>query len=768
MASLKQSLKQILVSRQHRLYAKEVAAKNLTYDSWIREQEKKIKIDASILVRCEKSLTNDFITEVFGSSLNEIEGNNAKKNNLCQFIEFADENCQNRKKGTGVLISNHLFCRNMETFFEKADFDIVFLSMYEGEISAFAYSMVYSRFTSNENIILIYGDEDTQEESIRENPWFKPDWSPDRFLSCFYFGGLVAVKMPALKEAYISCKEKGIPLLSEESESAGKQENMNILYGLFFEMLRMQNAFAKGHEKSVMPVCHIPQVLYHSKKNGYEQIRDAKLRESSVKELEDGLDLKKQVQQDRVKEELLLSVIIPSKDNPAVLFQCLDSLLDRTNTKYFFEVILVDNGSSEENRKQIEAKIEKLNQSLNDEEAEPGFRGGRYLYEPMTFNFSRMCNLGAAAAKGQLLLFLNDDMEIIQPEWMDLMIKKARLPYAGAVGAKLLYPDSHKIQHAGITNLRVGPAHKLQFLNDEKAYYFGMNRGVHNMLAVTGACLMVRREVFEQAGGFCEELAVAFNDVDLCYTIYEQGYYNIVRNDVVLYHHESFSRGKDGESEEKQLRLLREKDVLYERHQEIYGWDPYYHPYLTTDMLESEYSPAYRYQVTLDMPWSAAVPADGPLDRAREDRCLVVGMECAMDIYKWQYGVSPDKGKIKVKPEDMGYYFQGYSFVIGADNACYKKKLLLKNRENEKVWSIPVESRYRQDIKRNLKEQLNVDLTGFAAKMRREDLPAGIYQFGMLAEDNCSRQKLVNWSNWILEINKEDYYGTGNRLSRGL
>lgn len=757
MASLKQNLKQKLIDRQHKLYAKEVAAKNLTYDSWIREREKCLEIDSSILAKRKKSLTNDLEMVIFGSTQNENAGNHSKKSELCQLVEFVDENRQSMKKGTGILVSNDLFCRNMESFFEKADIDIIFLSVYEGEVSEIAYSMVYHEFTSNENIILIYGDEDTQEESIRENPWFKPDWSPDRFLSCFYFGGLVAVRMAALKAAYASCRERAAQIIQG-------QANVDILYMLLFEMLKMQNAFVKGHDKVKIPVCHIPQVLYHSAKNGYEQIKDSKLPELAVKEFETQKASEGGTQKQDGEEAVLLSVIIPSKDNPDVLFHCLDSLLKRTDTDYTYEIILVDNGSSEENRKRIADKIRQLNQSLiagsqekasgnlNSKNAESGFIGGKYLYEPMTFNFSRMCNQGAAAAKGRLLLFLNDDIEIIQPDWMNLMIKKALLPYAGAVGAKLLYPDSDTIQHAGITNLRVGPAHKLQFLSDEKVHYFGMNKGVHDMLAVTGACLMVKREVFDQAGGFCEELAVAFNDVDLCYTIYEQGYYNIVRNDVVLYHHESLSRGKDGESQEKQLRLLREKDVLYERHQEIYGWDPFYHPYLTTDMLESEYSPAYRYQVTLDMPWCEVKNAGGLMERAREDQCLVVGMECAMDIYKWQYGVSPEKGKIKVKPEDMGYYFQGYSFVIGSDNACYKKKLLLRNRDNKGIWAIPVEDRYRQDIKKNLKDQLNVDLTGFAAKMRREDIPAGIYQFGMLAEDKCSRQKLVNWSNWVLEV----------------
>lgn len=741
MTSLKQNIKQILIGRQHKLYAKEVAAKNLTYDSWIREQEKITKIDGSVLVKYNKCLTNDFEKVISGSPEGENEGNISNKNKLCQPFEVIDATCQNEKMKTGIFISKNIFSQNAASFFEKIDADVVLLSVYEGECSEYAFSRVLKQFASNENIILIYGDEDTQEEGIRKNPWFKPDWSPDRFLSCFYFGGLVAVRMDAFKKAYVFCKEKGI-FRSLQEQKNQEQQDLDILYLLLFEMLRLQNAFVKGHEESVLPVCHIRQVLFHSKKNGYEQIKDLKLPEAVIKEFEIQL-LGEQMPALENEEAVLLSVIIPSKDNPEVLFHCLDSLIERTNRKYSFEIILVDNGSREENRKKIADKAEKLNQEG---------KVCRYLYEPMDFNFSRMCNLGADAAAGRLLLFLNDDMEIIQPDWMERMADKALLPYAGAVGAKLLYPDSDIIQHAGITNLRVGPAHKLQFLSDEKVHYFGMNRGVHDMLAVTGACLMVKREVFDQAGGFREELAVAFNDVDLCYTIYEQGCYNIERNDVVLYHHESLSRGKDGESREKQLRLLKEKDILYEKHQDIYGRDPFYHPYLTTDMLESEYAPAYRYQVTLDMPWSGAEAAAGQMRGVREDQCLVVGMECAMDLYKWQYGVSPEKGKVKINPEDMGYYFQGYSFIIGSDNACYKKKLLLKNQDNGQVWAIPVENRYRQDIRNNLGDQLNVDLTGFAAKMRREDLPTGIYQFGMLAEDQCSRQKLVNWSNWVLEI----------------
>ena len=103
-------------------------------------------------------------------------------------------------------------------------------------------------------------------------------------------------------------------------------------------------------------------------------------------------------------------------------------------------------------------------------------------------------------------------------------------------------------------------------------------------------------------------------------------------------------------------------------------------------------------------------------------------------------------------PSDMGYYFQGYSFVIGADNACYVKKLLLRNQDSGQIWAVPIENRYRKDIRNNLKDQINVDLTGFAAKLHRDAVPAGVYRFGMLAKDQCSRSKLVNWSSWVLEV----------------
>lgn len=750
MTFFRQKIKRILIEKQNKLYRREVLEKNITYDKWITEQEKTSRYDCTIYEYKEKSLINGSITKDFASIELKNAGIISNRYDEIRYLSIVDRNSRENDKTNFVHLNIKNMFENTSCVLEQEKLDYIVLSIYPGQVRENAYQMIREQF-QNKNVILVYGDEDVLDAGTgrRRSPWMKPDWSPDRFLSGFYLGGLIAIRRTALKEAYEYCAEHGIlggfpPGEGDSEEIQGKTRDMEWLYLLLYEMLNLQNCFAKRRDGEKEKVCHIKRVLYSSEREGYEQIKCLKLPDFCEDGPYRGEEKRELV--DELKYHTL-SIIIPSKDHPAVLFRCLDSLLEQTKTACSYEIILVDNGSGEENRLKIEEKVKALNCRTDS-----CFAGCRYLYEQMDFNFSKMCNLGAENATGQILLFLNDDMEIIRQDWMNLMMKKAVLPYAGAVGVKLLYPDSDIIQHAGVTNLRVGPAHKLQYLSDSQDHYFGMNRGVHNMLAVTGACLMVRKDIFREAGGFCEELAVAFNDVDLCYSIYEKGYYNIVRNDTALYHHESLSRGKDGESEEKQLRHLKEKDLLYERHLALYGRDPFYHPDLLNDMLDAKYSMAYCNQVTLDMPWSKLVSCKKDLERAREDECLVVGMECARDIYRWLYSISPEKGAGDVKPEDMGYYFQGYSFIIGADNACYKKKFLLRNKQNNQILAIEAQARYRQDIESNLPDQRNVGLTGFAAKLPKEAVPAGIYQFGILAQDQCSRQRLINWSNWVMEV----------------
>lgn len=844
---IKQIIKRFLQERQRKEYRKELASQLRDYDSWIRGQEAPLLVSGHATEKseetfavsdytwksCLKCLTNESKTKSDDGPEMENAGKDAELFAECiSYQVFYKKHPDSTKSPVMTLLSMKAgqFLELQDRIKDGAlEEDILLLNFQDGEYSELAIPMITEAFSElcdpehrnpDETPALVYGDEDVIMAGKRQNPWFKPDWSPDTFLSCFYFGAFVAV--PTIKMSEFLQKRSVLEVAEREAEAdlvaevqleselqKGKQEDRKgkvheqaehepldpdqVLYELLADYLRENGAFT-GWKMADHVVVHIPQVLVHTKVSNYEHWKNLHLSDENVT-----ADIPVPT----------VSVIIPSKDHPDILFRCLDSFVDKTSglwTKVKTEFIIVDNGSSEENKNRIGKKLQELGISLEkkqnqkqhqeqnqikDPEQNRNINNTRYLYKELSFNFSYMCNWGAKEAQGDYLLFLNDDMEIVDADWLILLMEKAVLPYVGAVGAKLLYPDTDIIQHAGITNLRVGPAHKLQFAHDKEDHYFGQNRGVHDMLGVTGACLLVKKTIFEKVGGFDETLAVAFNDVDLCYKIYEEGYYNVVRNDLFLFHHESLSRGKDGESEEKQLRLLREKDYLYEKHQDLYGKDPFYHPYLTTDMLETEYTPAFRYQVDLSMPWAKVKECTQEVLAAREDECLVIGMECAMDIYKWKYGVSPEKRKNRNldldkedyskkekdnrndrsnDSEDQGYYFQGYSFVIGSDNACYKKELLLRritdgNRqtsantveEDEKmpqpaIYSISIEKKCREDIKANLKDQVNVDLTGYAAKLKPGAVQAGKYQFGMLAKDACSRVRLVNWSSWTIEI----------------
>lgn len=749
MASLKQSLKQVLIKNRQNKYDNELAEKKMSYDSWIKKQEEQIVVDNIIVSQSLKCLKNDLIKTDYEGFEKQNEGFHSKNEVSCQYFEVFDKKEGKASAKSFLLVPPEISAgKNVDKILpelKNTDADVILFQVSDGNLADFALQLLYKRLRENKNIILIYGDEDVQKDGERCCPFLKPDWSPDTFLSSYYFGSLTAIQRAVL------CS-----LAEEETERRSFG-----LYELCKAVIDKCNGFGIRKEPDKEIICHIPEVLFHADCEGYQTVREWKLpmntQGGAVTEIPGTENALKHKERGET-----VSVIIPSKDNPPVLFTCIHSLLQKTKADFDYEIIIVDNGSNERNRAEIEAEILRIESELSgtnkeDKKLNQENSGGkrsliRYFYHPMTFNFSEMCNIGADYARGNYLLFLNDDMEIIQEDWLVLLMEKARLPYAGAVGAKLLYPDSSVIQHAGITNLRVGPAHKLQFLSDEVNHYYGRNIGVHDVMAVTGACLLVKKEIFDRVGGFEKELAVAFNDVDLCYKIFEAGYYNIVRNDVVLYHHESLSRGKDGESEEKQKRLLREKDVLYERHQKLYGKDPFYHKYLTNDMLESEYSPAYHYQVTLTMPWAKVKTMARLPENVQEDNCVVIGMEGAMDIYKWKYGVAPGRGETEPKEEELGYYFQGYTFVIGANNACYKNTLLLENKGTKQVFAVEVQRRYRPDIKKNLKDQLNVDLTGFAAKVRWEDIPKGEYRFAMLAEDTCSRQKLVSYSSWVLQV----------------
>ncbi len=449
-------------------------------------------------------------------------------------------------------------CTN--TGFEAATGEFIGLLDCDDTLAPNALYEVVRLLNKDKDLDFIYSDEDlmTEDSRHRINAFFKPDWSPDTFMSLMYTCHFSVYRASLLKEL------GGLRVGYEGSQD----------YDLVLRVM-----------EKTRRIGHIPKILYHwrTRKESTANDLSAKpyIKESTIRSKEDALarrglkghlEWEGMTSQYRVvyepQNDPKVSIVIPSKDNPDVLKVCIESLRHLTSYRNY-EVIVVDNGSSEENRERISSMLSSY--------------GVAYHYEPMEFNFSHMCNLGASLTDGEFILFLNDDIEIRGEEWLSRMLGHCQLPYVGAVGCKLYYPGETEIQHAGVLNLPIGPGHAFHHFTDKgMVLYYGRNLLEYNFSVVTGACLMVAREKFDQVGGFDESLAVAYNDVELCFKLIDAGYYNVLRNDVVMIHHESVSRGYEV-SDEKIQRQMREMKRLYELHPDWKGKDPCYNINLARD-----------------------------------------------------------------------------------------------------------------------------------------------------------------------------------------
>jgi GT2 family glycosyltransferase len=268
-------------------------------------------------------------------------------------------------------------------------------------------------------------------------------------------------------------------------------------------------------------------------------------------------------------ERPLVSLIIPTRNGVDLLKQCIDSI--RTKTTYApYEIIVVDNGSDEQ------ATLDYLHSQASAGNI-------RVIRDDRPFNYSALNNGAIASANGELVGLINNDIEVISDTWLDEMVSLALQPGVGAVGAKLLYPDG-KIQHAGVVigmGGVAGHAHRL-FPRDSFGY-FSRNALISSFSAVTAACLIVRKSIYQQVGGLNEaDLAVAFNDVDFCLRIREAGYRNVYTPYAELYHHESATRGTE-DNPVKKARFAREVAYMHERWGDLLQRDPAYSPNLALD-----------------------------------------------------------------------------------------------------------------------------------------------------------------------------------------
>ena len=523
------------------------------------------------------------------------------------------------------------------------------------------------KLNENPELDFIYSDEDkiTEDGLVYHMPFFKPDWSPELFMSMMYTNHL------AMYRAEVVHRVGGL-----RSELNGAQD--------YDFTLRFMEQTSNGR------VGHIPKVLYHwrERKESVATNLDAKdyATEATRAGKEDALvrrGLKGHMEympgmhQYRtvydVQGNPKVSIIIPSKDHPEVLRRCIRSIRKFTQfTNY--EIIVVDNGSNADNKMTYE-EISKAHECI-------------YVYAPCEFNFSKMCNMGAKRAKGSFMLFLNDDIEIIQEDWLNRMLGQAQLRHVGAVGAKLYYPESTIIQHCGISNIVEGPSHDFLKQQDTVPYYFGFNAVDRDVIAVTGACLLLSKSKFKKINGFDETFPVAYNDVDLCFKLHEAGLYNVIRNDVVAYHYESLSRGVDDYDEEKKQRLQRDKERLYESHPNLRKKDPFLNPNIHT------------YNTILDIPEK--------LDEVK----LVSQLE----------GQTGGYGFIELIEETDCITISGWSFVEQCNNNTKVDRNLIISTKSGQNYIVPLTSLYREDVCKEYGNRKDIIMAGFVCKFARANL----------------------------------------------
>ncbi|MFQ5721407.1 MAG: glycosyltransferase, partial [Candidatus Aminicenantales bacterium] len=403
---------------------------------------------------------------------------------------------------------------------------------------------------------LIYSDEDKlNPEGKRIEPFFKPDWSPDLLLSYNYICHFVLYHRKLIDD-----------LGGLRPGFEGSQD-----YDL---LLR----FTEKTDK----IFHIPKVLYHWRQvkgstaslhqekiahitNSTRALEEALKRRGIEGEVVKGINFD-QFESYRVKRKIkgspLVSIIIPMKDMVSFLQRNLGSIEAKTEYKNY-EILIVNNNSRE---KETYDYFESLKDRHNI----------RIIDYNQEFNFSKINNFAVSQAKGEHILFLNNDIEVISKGWLKAMLEHSVRKEVGAVGAKLIFPND-TIQHAG-TVLGLGgvAGHSHKHFPAQSNGYFGALNTIRNYSAVTAACLMTKKKIFEEVGGFDEvHLSVAFNDVDLCLKIRDKGYFIVYTPFAVLRHYESSSRGYD----------LNPDEILYMKNKwgKILFHDPYYNPNLTFD-----------------------------------------------------------------------------------------------------------------------------------------------------------------------------------------
>ena len=445
--------------------------------------------------------------------------------------------------------------------FEIATGEYVALMDHDDVLRPHALAEVALALAEHPNAQLIYSDEDKiDDEGRRFDPYFKPEWNPQLLLSQNYFNHLTVHTADNIRSV------------------GGWRKDFN---GSQDYDINLRIAAHLGTHD----VIHIPKILYHWRATKDSAAGDSRQKNYAIVNAEKALadflsvqGIKANIEEvagttwHRVKyampdEPPTVSLIIPTHNQHKVLQVCIESIVEKT-TYPNYEILVVDNNSNDPESLAYFSELED---------------GGkvRLLRYPHPFNYSAINNFAVRHAKGSLVALVNNDIEVITPDWLTEMVALALRPGIGCVGAKLYYPND-TIQHAGIV-LGIGgvAGHSHKYFDRDATGYFGRLKLAQNVSAVTGACLLVRKSIYESVGGLDEDnLKVAFNDVDFCLRVMEAGYSNAFTPFAELYHHESLSRGTE-DNPEKRARFEREVTYMLSKWGPQLARDPHYSPHLT-------------------------------------------------------------------------------------------------------------------------------------------------------------------------------------------
>ncbi len=396
---------------------------------------------------------------------------------------------------------------------------------------------------------VFYADEDRIDVTgERSAPVFKPDFNYELLLTHNYFGDLTVWGA------------------ADVSAAGGFDEALveDFAYDLTLRIIERAGGGA---------VHHVPRVLNHIRAQRLETIHDPAVVARHIARTGPKAEVTPHPEifgYTRVRHVLpsplpLVTIIIPTRDRAELLKQCLDSLFEKT-TYPNYEIIVVDNGS-------VERATLAYFKTLDPQRV-------RILRDERPFNFSALNNAAVAMARGDFVCLMNNDIGIITPDWLEEMLSFAAQPGIGAVGARLWYPDD-RLQHAGVLVGFFGVAGHMHKLIRRGETGYGHRAALHQSLsAVTAAVLLVRKDIYQAVGGFDEELAVAFNDVDFCLKVRDAGYRNIYTPHAEMYHYESASRGAETTPAQK-AREFREITLMKERYGEALAVDPAFNPNLS-------------------------------------------------------------------------------------------------------------------------------------------------------------------------------------------